>query len=229
MAAYFSPKTFAFLRALAKNNRRDWFNAHKDEFEQQLRAPYQRLIADLAEPLKRISPHFVADPRPVGGSLFRIYRDTRFAKDKTPYKTWAGAQFFHERRRELMGETPVFYLHIAPKECFVGGGVWHPQPENVRRIRAYLLGNPASWKKATRSPAFRKGFELGGDTLTRPPAGFDPAHELIEDLKRKDFVSSATFSESQACATGFPKFVLGRFREIAPMMDWLCGALDLEF
>jgi uncharacterized protein (TIGR02453 family) len=226
---YFSPKTFAFLRALARNNSREWFNAHRDDYEKHLRVPYQQFIADLAQPLKKISPHYIADPRPVGGSMFRIHRDTRFSKDKTPYKTHAGAQFFHERRRELAGEAPVFYLHIAPKECFVGAGLWHPQPESMRRVRAYMLSNPASWKKATRSPSFRKDFELGGDALTRPPAGFDPKHELIGDLKRKDFVASAEFTETEACSPGFQKFVLARLRQVAPMVDWLCGALDLEF
>ncbi len=229
MSTYFTPKTFAFLRALGRNNNRNWFNAHRAQFEANVRQPYQRLIADLAAPLKKISPHFIADPRPLGGSLFRIHRDTRFAKDKTPYKTWAGAQFFHERRRELAGEAPVFYLHIAPGECFLGGGLWHPQPETLRRVRAYMVANPASWKKATRAPAFRKKFELGGDTLSRPPAGFDRVHELIEDLKRKDFVASAEFDDAQATSPDFLKFVLGNFRQVAPLVDWLCGSLDLEF
>jgi uncharacterized protein (TIGR02453 family) len=229
MPTYFTPRTFTFLRALARNNNREWFNAHKGDFEQHVRAPYQQFVADLAEPLKKISPHFIADPKPVGGSMFRIYRDTRFSKDKTPYKTWAGSQFFHARKRELQGEAPVFYLHIAPKECFVGGGLWHPQPETLRRVRAYMVANPASWKKATRGAPFRKDFELGGDALTRPPAGFDPQHELVEDLKRKDFVASAEFDDAVACSDSFMKLVLGRFRQIAPMVDWLCGALDLEF
>jgi uncharacterized protein (TIGR02453 family) len=229
MPAHFSSETFGFLRKLAKNNNREWFQAHKPQFEEQVRQPYLRFIAELAEPLRKLSPHFVADPRPVGGSLFRIHRDTRFAKDKTPYKTWAGAQFFHERKRELMGDVPLFYLHLAPGECFLGGGIWHPQPEAMRRVRAYMLANPASWKKVTRSPAFRKVYELGGDSLTRPPAGFDPQHELITDLKRKDFVCTAGFDEAQACKPGFLKFVVDRYRLMAPMNDWLCGALDLDF
>ena len=101
---YFTPATFKFLRALARNNNRDWFAQHKHEYDEHLRRPYLRLIADLAEPLRKISPHYVADPRPVGGSLFRIHRDTRFSSDKTPYKPWAGARFFHERSRELFGD-----------------------------------------------------------------------------------------------------------------------------
>lgn len=124
---YFTPASLNFLKELAANNHREWFNAHKKTYETALRDPYLQLIADLAAPLATISPHFVADPRPVGGSLFRLYRDTRFAKDKTPYKTWAGAKFFHERSRELSGDVPVFYLHVEPGSSFVGGGLWHPQ------------------------------------------------------------------------------------------------------
>ena len=248
MPTYFTPKTFTFLKSLARHNERAWFQAHKAEYEEHLRQPYLRFIADLAEPLRKISPHYVADPKPVGGSLFRIHRDTRFAKDKKPYKEWAGSQYFHEASRVVRpvspGSTPqdlrtrgdawridapVFYLHLQPGDCFAGGGVWHPQPETVKRIRDYLVSNPTSWKAATRSPAFRRTFGLDGDKLSRPPRGYDPAHPLIEDLKYKDFVATAQFADRVACGPDFPRFLLGTFRKLAPMMDWLCGALDLEF
>ncbi len=226
---YFTPGTFKFLRALAKNNNREWFAAHKADYESQLRDPYLRLIAALAEPLRSVSPHYVADPRPVGGSLFRIYRDTRFANDKTPYKTWAGARFGHERSKELMGEAPVFYLHVEPGNHFIGGGLWHPGAESLRRVRDYLVNNPASWKTATRSAAFRKRFELGGDALSRPPRGYDPGHELIEDLKRKDFVCMAALDDETMLSPQLPKVLIKHFQGAAPMVDWLCGALDLDF
>jgi len=228
-APYFTPASFRFLRGLAKHNDREWFAAHKAEFEEHLRQPYLRLIADLAEPLRKISPHYVADPRPVGGSLFRIYRDTRFSANKLPYKPWAGARFFHERSRELMGEAPVFYLHVQPGENFVGGGLWHPQPPNVQRVRDYMLNNPASWKAATRSAAFKRQFELGGSALTRPPRGYDPQHELIADLKRKDFVGTAYLDDDAMLSPKLPKILMQHFARVAPLVDWLCGALDLEF
>jgi len=234
---YFTPKTFQFLKSFARHNERAWFQAHKAEYEEHLRQPYLRLIADLAGPLRRISQHYVADPKPVGGSLFRIHRDTRFSKDKKPYKEWAGSQYFHAATRAAPRteggfgrlDAPVFYLHLQPGDCFTGGGVWHPQPETVKKIRDYLLGNPSSWKKATQAPAFRRTFELDGETLSRPPRGYDPAHPLIEDLKRKDFVATAQFGDTIACRPDFPEFLLATFRKLAPMMDWLCGALDLEF
>jgi len=226
-SAYFTPATMRFLRDLANNNHRAWFAANKPRYEDVLRQPFLRLIADLQAPLAKISRHYVADPRAQGGSLFRIHRDTRFANDKTPYKTWAGARLRHERAREV--EAPSFYLHIQPKECFVGGGLWHPQPETTRRVRDFLADNPASWKKATRSRAFASRFTLGGDSLVRPPRGYDPAHELIEDIKRKDFAAWEVYDDAIATSDELRPFLVERLGRIAPMIDYLCASLDLEF
>jgi len=126
-------------------------------------------------------------------------------------------------------DAPVLYLHLEPGGCFTSGGIWHPQPESVKRIRDYLLNNPASWKQATRSAAFRKHWELGGESLSRPPKGYDPAHELIEDLKRKDFIASTPLDEADIFAADLPQRLMKRYREVVPLCDWLCGALDLEF
>ncbi|MDE2148264.1 MAG: DUF2461 domain-containing protein [Gammaproteobacteria bacterium] len=229
MSGYFTPASFKFLRALARHNERAWFVAHKADYQRHVRDPFLRLIADLTEPLTRISRHYVADPRPVGGSLFRIHRDTRFARDKRPYKEWAGARFFHRRVREVDGDAPSFYLHLQPGDCFVGGGLWHPQPAALKRVRAYLVNNPASWKQATRSPAFRRAYTLGGTALVRPPQGFAPQHELIADLKRKDFVCTAPLDDAALCRADLLRTIARRFQRVAPLIDWLCGALDLEF
>lgn len=233
--SYFSPDTFKFFRDLARHNERAWFHENKARYEASVRDPFLHLIADLAAPLATISPHFRADPKPVGGSLFRIQRDTRFANDKTPYKTWAGARFFHVHGKQSLPRTrsgveaPLFYLQIAPGDCFVAAGLWHPQPENQRRIRAFLVDNPAAWKQAVHTPAFRKRFELGGESLSRPPRGFDPKHELIEDLKRKDYVVSRAFEDKMAFDPRLRHGVIQEFKRMAPMIDYLCAALDLEF
>jgi|KBSSwiStaDraftv2_1062776.scaffolds.fasta_scaffold236061_2 uncharacterized protein (TIGR02453 family) len=224
---YFSKASFAFLRALARNNNREWFKAHQHQYERDVRDPFLRLITDLQAPLAKISPHLRADPRKTGGSLFRIYRDTRFANDKTPYKPWAGARLFHERRREI--ESPSFYLHIAPADCFAGGGIWHPEPATLKRIRDFLVDNPAAWKRATQSKAFRERFEFFGESLSRPPRGYDAGHELIEDLKRKNFAAGEELTESRACSTELLPSVVDTFKRLAPMIDYLCAALDLEF
>lgn len=225
--SYFSQDTFKFFRDLARHNEREWFHANKARYEASVRDPFLHLIADLAEPLAAISPHFRADPKPIGGSLFRIQRDTRFANDKSPYKTWAGARFFHARHKQV--EAPLFYLQIAPGDCFVAAGLWHPQPETQRRVRSFLVDNPAAWKKAVHAPAFRKRFELGGERLSRPPRGFDPQHELIEDIKLKDFVVSRAFEDKMALDPRLRHGVIQEFRRMAPMIDYLCAALDLEF
>jgi uncharacterized protein (TIGR02453 family) len=178
-------------------------------------------------PLAKISTHYVADPRAQGGSMFRIHRDTRFANDKTPYKTWSGARFAHQRRREI--EAPSFYLHIQPGDCFAGGGIWHPEPATLKKIRTFLEENPAAWKKATRAKAFRERFVFWGESLSRPPRGFDPAHELIEDLKRKNFAAGTGFPDAIACSDELRPFVIDTFKRIAPMIDYLCAAVELEF
>ncbi|WP_293373488.1 DUF2461 domain-containing protein [Nevskia sp.] len=239
---YFSPASFAFLRALAANNSREWFTANKGEYEQQVKLPFLRLIADLDAPLKAISPHYVANPKPVGGSMFRIHRDTRFAADKTPYKPWAGASFYHQATRAVtrggdadqgtMGrlDAPGFYLHMKPGDSFLGGGIWHPQPETLKRIRAYLVNNPASWKKATRSAAFQKAFgELSGESAKRVPLGYDAAHELIEDIKRKDYICAASLSDEAFHEADLPKLIIQQYKLASPLIDWLCGALDLDY
>lgn len=224
---YFTAATFRFLRALDRNNSRDWFHAHKADYERHVREPFLQLITDLQTPLAKISPHYRADPRKNGGSLFRIFRDTRFSNNKLPYKPWQGSRFFHERRHEI--PAPSFYMHIQPGDCFAGGGMWHPEPDALKHIRGFLADNPTAWKSATRSKAFRDHLQLGGESLVRPPRGYDPAHELIDDLKRKDFVASASFSEELACSTELLPWTVTTFKRVAPLVDYLCAAQELEF
>jgi uncharacterized protein (TIGR02453 family) len=227
MSSYFSDKSFKFLRALARNNSREWFNDHRDDYETHLKQPFQRLITDLQPDLLAISPHYRADPRGTGGSLFRIHRDTRFSNDKTPYKTWSGARFFHERSKTV--PAPSFYLHVQPGGCFIGAGLWHPEPQTQRRIRDFLLDNPTGWTAATRSPAFRRKFDLTGDSLVRSPRGFPADHELIEDLRRKDFVGVASLEDETVLGPNLRRSVSNGFAGLAPMVDYLCAALDLDF
>ena len=224
---YFSKASFTFLRDLARHNERPWFHANKHRYEALVRDPFLALIGDLAEPLAKVSPHYRADARPLGGSLFRIQRDTRFANDKTPYKTHAGAQFFHARGKRA--EAPVFYLHVEPGACFIGAGLWHPQPETQRRVRAFLVDNPAAWKKAAHAPAFTRRFAMEGESLVRPPRGYDADHELIEDLKRKDFVATRALDDDVVLGPRLRQAVAEDLARLAPFVDYLCAALDLEF
>jgi uncharacterized protein (TIGR02453 family) len=227
MPSYLTDKSFRFLRALARNNSREWFNAHRADYEAHLRQPMLKLIGDLQPDLNTVSTHYRADPRPVGGSLFRIHRDTRFANDKTPYKTWSGARFYHGRGREV--PAPSFYLHVQPGHCFIGAGLWHPEPDTQRRIRQFIHDNPGGWKAAAHAPAFRKRFDMDGETLVRAPRGFPPDHELIEDLKRKNFVAMAPLDDALVLGPRLRSTIGERFVQLSPFVDYLCAALDLEF
>ncbi|ODS62384.1 MAG: TIGR02453 family protein [Arenimonas sp. SCN 70-307] len=227
MSTYFSDKTFKFLRALARNNTKPWFEAHRADYEAHLKAPFQRLITDLQPDLLAISAHYRADPRGNGGSLFRIHRDTRFSNDKTPYKTWGGARFFHARSKQV--PAPSFYLHVQPGNSFLGAGIWHPEPEVQRRIREFLVDNPAGWEKFARAPAFKRRFEFWGESLVRPPRGYPADHPLIEDLKRKDFTAGMALDDEVILGPRLRQAVASGFAGLAPLADYLCAALDLEF
>lgn len=189
-----TPKLFAFLRELARNNERAWFNANKARYEACVRDPLLAFIA-------AVEPELELD-----GKLFRVYRDTRFALDKTPYKTHAAVVFRHGGGDDAPG--PVFYLHLEPGTVFAGAGIWHPAPETLKRIRDAIVARPAAWKSARKT----KTCALDDDEqkLSRPPRGYDAAHPAVEDLKRKNFTTSIALTERIACA---PDFV-GRFVEV---------------
>jgi len=224
---YFSPATFHFLSALAANNQRDWFLAHKPDYERNARDPALRLIEDLREPMRAISEQFVPDPRTTGGSLFRIYRDARFSNNKSPYKTHLGVRIRHSSAR--LRPAPSFYLHIDPAGSFIGGGLWSPEPKVLKTLRDFLVENPASWIAATQSPAFKSVFALHSDQLTRAPRGYPSDHPLLEDLKRRHLVALSGLTEDQLKSGDLLALVIERFSAMAGLMDYLCAALELEF
>jgi uncharacterized protein (TIGR02453 family) len=223
----FGPGLFSFLTDLRANNDREWFADNKQRYEEQLLEPALAFIDAFAPRLEKISPHFRADARPSGGSLFRIYRDTRFSKDKTPYKTNVGIHFRHERAKDA--HAPGYYLHIGPGEVFAGGGIWHPATEAATSIREAIVADAARWRHATRSGAFAKRLELGGDSLKRVPSWADPEHPLADDLKRKDFFASTRLNENDVVAPGFVDEYARICRTAAPLMQFLCDALAVPY
>jgi len=228
MTSYFSDTSFKFLRSLARNNTREWFHAHKADYEAHVRARFQQLLTDLQPVLAAVSPHYRAEPKTVGGSLFRIQRDTRFANDKAPYKSWQGARLFHARGRQV--EAPSFYLHLQPDACFVGAGLWHPQPDTLRRLRHFLIDNPAGWKAAAYAPAFRRRFELDdSEMLVRAPRGFPPDSEFSDDLRRKNLVAVRAIDDATMTGPRLLSTLQKDLAGLAPFTDYLCAALDLEF
>ena len=223
----FGPELFAFLTDLRANNNREWFAANKQRYEEQLLEPALAFIEAFALRLEKISPHFRADARPSGGSLFRIYRDTRFSKDKTPYKTNLGIHFRHEQAKDA--HAPGYYLHIGPGEGFAGAGIWHPATEPATSIREAIVADGERWRRATRSGAFAKRLELGGDSLKRVPSWADPGHPLADDLRRKDFFGSTRLNENDVVAPGFVDEYARICRAAAPLMQFLCDALAVPY
>ncbi len=217
------PGLFRFLKDLKAHNDREWFAANKARYEAEARDPVLRLIAAFGEPLGAITRHAEADPRPAGGSLFRIYRDTRFSRDKSPYKTHLGVNFRHRSAAAGGVHGPGFYLHLEPGGCLAGGGLWHPEPEALFKVRQAIVARTAAWKK------LRAGLEIEGEALVRVPQGFDPGHPCAEDLKFKDFYAATAFTDAEVLAADFPARLAQALADAAPLVRFLCKALELPF
>jgi uncharacterized protein (TIGR02453 family) len=225
--AYFTSEFFEFLSQLKQTNSREWFQANKARYRQDVQEPLLRFIADFAAPLAGISPRFVADPRPSGGSMFRIYRDVRFSRDKSPYKTHAAAQFRHQQGRDV--HAPGFYLHLEPENVFVGAGLWHPAGPTLAAVRDAIVERPEKWSATLSDPEFVAGHDLGGEKLKRSPRGYDPDHPLVEYLKFKDFVSYQNLTEAEALSPGFLDTVADSCRAAAGFVRFLTEAVELPF
>ncbi len=223
----FDRNLFAFLRDLKAHNDREWFAANKARYETTVLEPALGFIEDFTPYLAEISRHFTADARRSGGSLFRIHRDIRFSKDKTPYKTSVGIHFRHALAANA--HAPGLYLHLEPGSVFVGGGIWHPDSEAALKIREAIARDPDEWLSATREPPFAGVLELGGEQLKRAPSGFDAEHPLIEDIRRKDFFGAAELTERDAVAPAFIEHYAEICRSADPLLRFLCGALEVPF
>jgi uncharacterized protein (TIGR02453 family) len=221
--AHFTPALFDFLRELRANNDREWFQRNKARYESDVRAPALRFVADAGEGLHKISRHVVADPRPVGGSLFRINRDIRFSADKSPYKTAVGMSFGHDRGRE--GAAPGYYLHLEPGDSFAGGGVHMPDTPTLTRIRDAIVADTRGWGRVVGDPAFAPMFTSMGEVLKRAPQGYDANHPYVEHLKRKSMTWHVMFSERAVCAPDFMERFLDSCRTAAPFTRFLARAL----
>ena len=223
----FSPETFTFLAGLVHNNERPWFEAHKKDYEQVVVAPALALIAEMDPLLKAISPHYRGVAKKIGGSLMRIYRDTRFGNDKTPYKTNIGIQFRHENAKDV--HAPGWYFHVDLEECFVGAGTWHPEPADLIRIRRRIADHPDEYRRALEVAGSQGRLTAAGDSLQKSPKGFDPAHPLAADIRRKDFFVSTTLAPEEVLRDDLVPSLKAKFQASAPYMKFLCQALDAPF
>lgn len=226
-ATFLPPGVFAFLRDLAKHNERDWFNAHKQTYEQSVQQPALAFIEAMGPRLRKISRHLVADPKKVGGSMMRIYRDTRFSKDKRPYKTNLGIQFRHKEGKDV--HAPGLYVNVEPGSVFLAAGMWHPEREALSGIRDAIAAKPKAWLAARDHPPFRKRFTLAGDSLKRAPAGVAPDHPMIEDLRRTDFIAVRQLTEKDVTKASFADDVAAAFGHATPFMRFLCKAVGVAY
>ncbi|NNG03750.1 MAG: DUF2461 domain-containing protein [Inquilinus sp.] len=226
--AGFPPAFFAFFRELAENNDREWFTANKQRYRDEVQTPIGAFIEAMAPKLAAISRHYVADPRPNGGSMFRIYRDVRFSKDKRPYKEHGACQFRHEGGRDV--HAPGFYVHLAPDELFFGGGIWKPPRPDLENIRRAIAEDSAAWKKAAADKALVARFgQISGSGLKRPPRGFPADHPFIDDIKRESFFAMHRSEPKAAASPGFVDEVAATFRDATPLMRFLSTALGTAF
>lgn len=223
----FGPDLFDFLVELGLNNERPWFKANQARYEASVREPALEFIRQMAPKLAKISKHFVALDKKVGGSLMRVHRDLRFSKNKEPYKTNVGIQFRHERGKDV--HAPGFYLHIEPGGVFIGLGMWHPEASALKAVRDEIVDQPTAWKRARDNKTFRAHFELGGESLKRPPRGYDKEHRFIEDLMRKDHIASCELKDRDVTRPGFVELVADHFAAAKPYVKFQCAALKLPF
>jgi uncharacterized protein (TIGR02453 family) len=219
---------FVFFKELAKHNERPWFEANKQRYKDVVVGPLSDFMAAMAPRVAKISKHIVVDPRPNGGSMFRIYRDVRFGKDKRPYKENAGCHFRHALGKDA--HVPGFYMHFAPDEVFFGGGIWMPEPPALAKIRHAIAHEPGLWKKVVADKTFAKRFKgIEGEALTRPPKGFDADHPYIDDIKRKSFFAMHESSAKVAQTPALLDEVEATFKAAKPLMGFLCKALGAPF
>jgi uncharacterized protein (TIGR02453 family) len=222
--AYFGGDFLPFLRELARNNNRAWFQANKRRYESGVRDAGLRFVREAGPLLTSLSRHLVADPRPVGGSMTRIYRDIRFSKDKSPYKTGIGIHFFHDAMGLKEEHLPGFYLHLEPRESVVAAGIWQPEPPALQKIRSAIVGRSPAWAKVRAA-----GFTLGGESLKRVPPGFDAEHRYADDLRRKDFVASLPLTDREVASAAFAPTFVDRCRTLEPLNAFLAKAVGVAW
>ena len=214
-APRFSDQTLRFLGSLKRNNNREWFTTHKNDYETHVRAPMLAIIERLAEDFPRIAPDLIASPR----SMYRIYRDTRFSPDKTPYKTHVSAAFSH--RTLPKNESAGLYFHLAPDQLWIGGGLYAPQTPQLHKIREHIVTSLRSFRSLVESPAFRRRGGVTGTKLQRVPRGFPADHEAAEYLKLKQYLAGEELDPTLATGSRFYGTLLRRFTALAPFIQFL--------
>jgi uncharacterized protein (TIGR02453 family) len=216
-APRFTSQTLRFLRALKRNNRREWFNAHRDEYEAHVREPMAAIVGRLAADFRLFGPEFVADPKT---SLYRIHRDVRFSESKAPYKTHVAANFPTRGLRKHEGAG--LYFHVSPDEVWVGGGMYAPNTSQLQAVREHIAANARRLRSLVESPAFRKDIgALEGDRLKRVPRGFPKDHDAADYLKFRQFLAGRDYDPAFATSPRFYGGLVAVFKRVAPLVRFL--------
>ena len=215
-APRFSAHTLKFLRGLKRNNRREWFQAHRDDYETHVRGPMTAVVERLAADFRSFAPELVASPKV---SMYRIYRDTRFSENKAPYKTHAAAVF--PTRGLAKHEGAGLYFHVSHEDVWVGGGMYSPQPQQLHVVREHIAANLQQLRAIIESPAFTRRVTLEGEKLTRVPRGFPKDHEAAEYLKFRHFIAGAEFPAELAASPKFYATILSIFDAVIPLSRFL--------
>lgn len=212
----FSPEALDFLRELKQNNDREWFTPRKPIYEETLRLPMIELVRAIHGEMLKFAPQYVGEP---AKCVFRIYRDTRFSKDKTPYKTHVAAWFV---RNGLEKEGGGYYLAISPEGIQIGGGMYNPAPDALLAVRQLIAGEFDAFRKTFEPAKIRRlAGEIQGEKLTRPPKGFDPEHPAIEHLKRKSHHFMVRLEPEVATTPKLLTEVAKRFEAMTPLVEFL--------
>ena len=213
----FPPEMIRFFRSLKRNNRREWFQPRKHLFEQHIKAPMLDLVSAINAELAKFAPEYVTEPK---NAIFRIYRDTRFSADKTPYKTHAAASF--ARRGSERQGTGGFYFSVSAEVIEVAAGIWHPEREVMLLVRNHIAETHQELSRILADKKARKlAGELKGNALSRSPKGFDPAHPAAEFIKMKDWVLDVTLDADLATTPELHGAIVERFRAMAPLLGYL--------
>ena len=225
----FGPGALKFLRGLSRHNDRAWFERHRAVYEREVRDPLRALVEEVDVRLARIAPEITGDPR---RSIFRIHRDVRFSKDKSPYKTNAACQFYHQDAgrgagQDAEGAGAGLYFQIADGECFVAGGMWMPARPALEKIREAVAEEPEALDAIVRASSFRRRFgSLSEEAmLSRLPRGYAEGHPAERWLRYKSFTASRMLTEREVTSPRLPAMIERDFAALVPLVRWLNGAI----
>ena len=227
----FPAAAFTFLKGLKRHNARPWFEARRDVYEAAVRDPMRALIEAVDLKLARLAPEIVGDPKK---SMFRIHRDVRFSNDKSPYKTWASAWFYHRDAGKGVGQEAHggagLYFHLEPGGCEVAGGLWMPEKNALAKVRDGIVADPKGFERAITTPAFKRTYKKLSPqaVLTRTPRGYPADHPAESWLRYKSFTSTAYLTDAQVRSARLPDLIARRYEALIPLVRWLNLALGFS-